>query len=110
EMKSTNKGNATSLEIPMKKPAAVDAAGFFVWWSIGDSTPASTRTFASTLMAVSVSLGSFSSTFWIPLVVRLASVFPFLHSEPEKVYFVSILIYIVMATVFFIFDPRPKKR
>lgn len=76
----------------------------------GDSTPASTRTFASTLMAVSVSLGSFSSTFWIPLVVRLASVFPFLHSEPEKVYFVSILIYVVMAAVFFIFDPRPKKR
>ncbi len=75
----------------------------------GDAATPSTRTFASTLLPVSVSLGSFLSAFWIPFVSRLASPLSFLEAEVDRVYFVSMLVYAVFTAVFFIFDPRPKR-
>ncbi len=76
----------------------------------GDAATPATRTFASTLLPVSVSLGSFMSTFWIPVVSRLTAGLSFLRSEPERVYFFSILVYAAFAAVFFVFDPRPGSR
>ncbi|MBR0139875.1 MAG: MFS transporter [Firmicutes bacterium] len=75
----------------------------------GDAATPATRTFASTLLPVSVSLGSFLSAFWIPFVSRLASSLSFLEAEVDRVYFVSMLVYAVFTAVFFVFDPRPKK-
>ncbi|MBQ4425869.1 MAG: MFS transporter [Lachnospiraceae bacterium] len=76
----------------------------------GDSTSPATRTFASTLLSASVSLGTFISVFWIQAVGWLTSGLGFLTSEPERVYFVSLTVCAVFALLFFLFDPRPKTR
>lgn len=74
----------------------------------GDVSDAGTRTFASTLLTTSISIGSFFSSYWIVFANKVGSVFSFLPTDAERTYLVGAILFAVLAVIFLVRDPRPK--
>lgn len=75
----------------------------------GDVSDATTRTFASTLLTTSISIGSFCSSYWMIAANKLGSAFAFLPTDAERTYLLATILFAVIAVIMFIRDPRPNK-
>lgn len=75
----------------------------------GDVSDDSTRTFASTLLTTSISIGSFFSSYWINAANKIGSVFTFLPTDAERTYMVGTILYVVLGIVFTLVNVYPKE-
>lgn len=80
----------------------------YLKWA-GDVSDESTKTFASTLLTTSISIGSFFSSYWMMAANKLGSAFAFLPTDAERTYLLATILFAVIAVIMFIRDPRPNK-
>lgn len=81
---------------------------FLIKWA-GEASNANARAFSSTLLTTSMSIGAFFSTYWINLSNKLGSVFTFLETDAERTYMLAVILFVLIALIMAVIDPRPKK-
>ena len=80
----------------------------YLKWA-GDVSDESTKTFASTLLSTSISIGSFFSTYWIIAANKMGSAFTFLQTDAERTYLVAAILFAALAFLFLVWDTSPKE-
>ena len=70
----------------------------------GDFSDEGSKTFATTILSMSVTIGCFFSTYWIVAANKIGVVFSsFLGTDAERTYLIATILFVIIAVVFSIY-------